>query len=330
MTRLLKRVLLVCPDDVSLDSLPTTIAQLGYAAQRVEASSKRVLRVLERQGADVVLLVCDVLRALPICRSITAGAGSVPIYVLTEAGSAQDYKALQQAGAMDMLFHPWELETLRVALEHAFDTSNQGLAGSVHGVAAVDLLQMFHLARRTVRVFIGEDCVCFRNGEIIHAEARGITGKTALMQALGRESGSVRTEPLGDSPQTIDSPFQHLLLDTMCALDEAQRQAFFDDDDEPTLQLKGEELGTILAGLTPPPGVIEMAKIPASVKQASTDDVQEQEPVEIEARASLHVPDPDPDKPLPVVSWPWSRLMALMLAIGGLAALAAALGTGLI
>ena len=111
------------------------------------------------------------------------------------------------------------------ASSHSPDAQDGGLFGTVQGVSLIDLLQMYHLARRSVvlhcadRGLVGE--IYINRGEIVHAYTAGTTGRTALRRLLGLREGLVTSKPTtGGRARSIDEPMQPLLLDLMREIDE--------------------------------------------------------------------------------------------------------------
>ena len=124
---------------------------------------------------------------------------------------------------------PSDADTRQAELDQR-DTRNAGLFGTVRGVALVDLLQMYHLARQSVvlrcvdRGRLGG--ICLDRGEIVHAYTAAETGRAALRRLLELRRGLFTGEPTtGGGARSIDQPMQPLLLDLMREIDEDARMA---------------------------------------------------------------------------------------------------------
>lgn len=99
-----------------------------------------------------------------------------------------------------------------------------GFSGSVHGVSLVDLLQIFHYARRSLTLNVEPNAsVHLADGEIVHARVDELEGELAVARLLERASGHFWTSGAEVVPTTVHRPFNFLLLDALRGLDEAHR-----------------------------------------------------------------------------------------------------------
>jgi len=105
-------------------------------------------------------------------------------------------------------------------------TLEVGFSGFVHGVALVDLLQIFHYSRRSLTLFVEPSGVIHvQEGEIIHARAGEVEGEAAIGCLLERTGGKIRTAAAQTVLGTINRPFNYLLLDALRDLDETSRDS---------------------------------------------------------------------------------------------------------
>jgi len=94
--------------------------------------------------------------------------------------------------------------------------------------------------------------ILFSRGEIVHAQHGPLQGTAALRAVLATPSGTIRTAALPeDAPQTIDTSFGHLILESLSQLDEELHESqrslgprtptfglpFIDDDAPPALDV---------------------------------------------------------------------------------------------
>ena len=197
----------------------------------LEASGVEDATALLRERKPTVLLTdlqlgdgagVDLLEALP-----GLSLRTLPI-LMSGVASLRDYQTALRLGAIDVLIKPFRREDLFSALQRALDSAT-GFRGVVHGLLLTDLLQMFHLARRSLvlevrgPLFRGE--VVFRHGEIVHAAVAEQQGLEALQTLLTLPSGTIHTHPIQVTPQTIDGSFQGVLMDAFREVDEAHRDA---------------------------------------------------------------------------------------------------------
>lgn len=121
-----------------------------------------------------------------------------------------------------------------------------GFSGFVHGIALVDLLQIFHYSRRSLTLQIEPNAaIHVADGEIVHARVGDIEGELAISCLLERTGGRIRTANAEVVPTTIQRPFNFLLLDALRGMDEAHK------DDVPVAW--PEESGEFLKEVLQPP-----------------------------------------------------------------------------
>jgi predicted regulator of Ras-like GTPase activity (Roadblock/LC7/MglB family) len=137
--------------------------------------------------------------------------------------SARDYQRAIECGAVRVLCKPFTSSELLQAIRQAVDCET-GFRGSIHGLSLIDLLQMFHYARRSLAIVVDgltPGQVFLEDGELIHAVYRELHGEAALRMILAMPAGSLRTMVLPHAtPRSITRDFQTLLLDTLRTFDE--------------------------------------------------------------------------------------------------------------
>tara|TARA_B100001750_G_scaffold213108_1_gene195387 strand:+ start:3132 stop:4451 length:1320 start_codon:yes stop_codon:yes gene_type:complete len=223
------RVLVVDDDDELRGTLVRQLGDSGYetgaapsgadALSMLEAEPWDVLLTdLRMSGMDGIDLIAAAIRVLPELRPI----------LMSAYATARDHQLATRLGAVTVLSKPFTPGELRDAVQRAAE-SQQGFRGSLHGLSLFDLLQMYHLGRRSVTVTLGgvhRASLHVQQGEIIHAEYDDKKGERALAKILQSESGSVETSPLKKVPRTIERPFSGLLLDLVRQADEESSGLF--------------------------------------------------------------------------------------------------------
>ncbi|MCU0684237.1 MAG: response regulator [Polyangiaceae bacterium] len=218
---------LLVEDDVPLrQALASELHACGYevlvAGAVDEASAhlrQRLVDVLVTDlrmgGRDGIDLLGDVVRLSPRTRCV----------LMSAYATARDHQRATELGAVRVLCKPFTPDELRDAVGEAVECAT-GFRGSFHGLSLVDMLQMFHLSQRSLRLDVlgvNEGFVEFRGGELVHARYGDVVGEGALPYLLRAESGAVSTTVSRGEEQTICRPFQNLLLDVLCLLDEQAR-----------------------------------------------------------------------------------------------------------
>jgi DNA-binding response OmpR family regulator len=202
----------------------TSVVSVAEARTELEGKGYDVLltdlRLGERDGID---LLGELPNLAPTTRTI----------LMSAYATARDHQRAIELGAVQVLCKPFTALELTHAIRQAIECET-GFRGSLHGLSLVDVLQMFHFARRSVCVAVGGQKrgeIHVRDGEIVHAEHGPDKGEDALRGILAMNSGSIRTAPLEGGPKSIERTFQGLLLDMLRAIDEEGRETFVDFDE---------------------------------------------------------------------------------------------------
>ena len=159
--------------------------------------------------------------------------------------SARDYQRAIECGAVRVVSKPFTSSELLQAIRQAVECET-GFRGSIHGLSLVDLLQMFHYARRSLAIVVdglAPGQVFLEDGHVIHAAYRELHGEPALQAILAMPAGSLRTMVLPHStPRTITRDFQTLLLDSLRTVDEGAHPASEWEPDELDASMPGAPL----------------------------------------------------------------------------------------
>lgn len=218
--------ILIVDDDTNLaDSLRDEVVRMGFGA-RVCDSADAALEVVLNSKVDVLLT--DLRMAgrdgIELIKLVRQTSPETRTLLMSAFATAKDYKVATEHGALDVLTKPFTPEDLAEALRKAED-SQTGVQGTVHGLDLTDILQMFHLSKRSLIVKVGADgAIHLREGEIVHAVAGEQEGEEALLTLLSARSASVRTAAAAPAVErTIEARFDQLLMDAMRQLDESRR-----------------------------------------------------------------------------------------------------------
>ena len=113
-------------------------------------------------------------------------------------------------------------------MSRPMSTTKTGFSGDVGSLPLVDLLQVWSMNRFSGLVTVSFEGragqLYFIDGEIVHAEADGQLGESAVQAIIGWPAGSFELFPNTTTlHRTIDKAVTHLLLDAHQALDEMRQ-----------------------------------------------------------------------------------------------------------
>ncbi|MET0384562.1 MAG: response regulator [Polyangiales bacterium] len=224
----MSHVLIVDDDGILRETLAREARAWGFEVD-VEGSAEGALSLLRKRRIDV--LVTDLrmkgLDGIDLIREAREVSPHTQTLLMSAFATARDHQLATEHGTVRVLCKPFTPGELRSAVAAALD-SRKGYHGTVYGLSLVDMLQMFHLSRRTIALSLGGQppgTIFFRNGELIHAAYGDIRGTAALRELLRAESGSIATAPLAEpAERTITAPFDHVLIESLRQLDEGHRE----------------------------------------------------------------------------------------------------------
>lgn len=221
--------ILVVDDDALFRRLILRMLRGVSNVECIEASGVLEASALLKQHRPTILLTdlqmadgggVDLLETLP-----GLSANTLPI-LMSGVASLRDYQSALRLGAVDVLTKPFTKDELFAVLQRALD-SGTGFRGMVHGLLLTDLLQMLHLASRSlvleVRSPLALGEVVFEKGQLIHAQVGSRQGLEALQELVSLRAGTIHTHPFRETQQTITGSFQEVLMDAFREVDESQR-----------------------------------------------------------------------------------------------------------
>lgn len=235
------RLLVVDDDEAFRTTIGRDLAEHGYEVTLAQ-NAHEAARTLGEQTIDIMLTDlrmpgADGIDLLGRARSISTNTRTI---LMSGYASARDYQRAIECGAVRVLCKPFTSSELLLAIRQAVDCET-GFRGSIHGLSLVDLLQMFHYARRSLAIVVDgwtPGHVYLDEGRVIHATYRELSGEPALNTILAMPAGSLRTMVLPEgTPHSISRDLEALLLDALRVLDEKTASlggdALDDFEDEP-------------------------------------------------------------------------------------------------
>lgn len=217
---------LIVEDDFQLrTAVARDLEAQGYAVSVVQ-SVDEAIECLQSTHIDVLLtdLRMSGRDGIDLLQQVSTISPHTSSLLMSAFATARDFQAALAHGAVSVLCKPFTPRELRHAIEQAVECGS-GFHGTIHGLTLIDVLQMFHLGRRSITVLVGgqaQGSIHLENGEIIHAESGTLWGEEALGALLNSPSGSMQTTAVVSVPHTISRNFESLLLDTLRLLDEAK------------------------------------------------------------------------------------------------------------
>ncbi|HEY4059013.1 MAG TPA: response regulator [Kofleriaceae bacterium] len=217
-------LLVVDDDDAFRTTIGRDLAEHGYDV-RLASNADEAMGLLARNTIDILLTDLRMPGAdgIDLLVEVRALSRRTRTILMSGYASARDYQRAIEVGAVRVLCKPFTSSELLQAIRQAID-SETGFRGSIHGLSIVDLLQMYHYARRSLAIVVDGYAVghvFLEDGRIVHATHRELTGEEALRAILATPAGSLRTMVLPEgTPHTIARDFEGLLLDSLRANDE--------------------------------------------------------------------------------------------------------------
>lgn len=217
---------LVVEDDLSVRRAMCRLFEADYDV--LEAGTIAAALELLEAHEDIYALVLDLVLpdggGLDLLRALSERGWEIPSVVVSGHLSPTTFQAAMDLGAVRVLEKgSTDNDALREAVALALECGH-GTRGSLHGLSLIDVLQMFHYARRNVSVNIlggHPGMVVMEGGEIVHAEVAELTGVEALQSLLARSQASIRTSAISEGFEpTITGAFEGLLLDCLRLVDE--------------------------------------------------------------------------------------------------------------
>lgn len=246
----------------SVRGLGTRIVRNG--AEALEAALESVPDVLVADAALGVIEVsklADILRANPRTQGVQLVMVGTPPQELDDDTTAPHFLGS----------HPEEIarrvETLLggdpgPAPESGPDSGAEEVQGQVAQIPLPDLLQLFHLNRRSGTIELrrrGRDGrksrgrIHLRDGDVVHSVAGPVEGEKALYRLFAWTEGSFAFRPERVTlPMRIQTPTRALLLEGLRQLDEWRRSraSLPPLDAQVTLRVKSAELPNVVHPLT--------------------------------------------------------------------------------
>jgi CheY-like chemotaxis protein len=218
--------LLVVEDDADFrGALVRTLGQQGFDEVVEVAGVEEALEALSRRSFDVLItdLRLGERDGIDLIQSVRQSHPAVRPILMSAYAVARDVQVALSAGAVSVLSKPFTTDELREAIQQAVECGT-GFHGSFHGISLIDMLQMLHLAHRSLRLSVSgavSGVIHLLDGEVVHAEAGRRRGEEAFRALLAEPAGSLQTAAAVEGVErSMTRPFETVLIDCLRQLDE--------------------------------------------------------------------------------------------------------------
>lgn len=220
------------------------------------ATTAEAIATLNRGSIDVMITDLHVdgdRDGLQLLRYAQQNHPKVQTVLISASASAKDHNEATDLGAVQVLTKPLAAKVVTTSVRQALECA-QGFRAVVHGLSLIDILQLFHLARRSVAISLSGNrpgLIFIQDGDVTHAEYGGVTGPDALCAMLATPAGFIRTQVLPAEPtRTINESFDEVLFDSLRRIDEGFK---LPDEPAPSASLPAEPPAPRQASMAPPP-----------------------------------------------------------------------------
>ncbi len=101
--------------------------------------------------------------------------------------------------------------------------SSNGFQGIITNTSLHDIVQLICIGRTTCRMCIksmtGEGFICFRDGEVVHAELDDFSGEEAFYRMLSWDTGTFVCDEQTWVTETIKESWDFLLMESLRRID---------------------------------------------------------------------------------------------------------------
>lgn len=222
------RVLLADDEDAIVLALARVLYQDNERYDVLLARTGEIARQVMRE-IEIDVLVTDVrmpgISGLDLLCWASTESPATRVIVMTSYDVAASQERAYRLGCLSFVPKPFDLHEMRAKVLELFSRRDAGLGGNLADLSPADVVQMLCLGRKStvLRVVAGTDggAVYLREGEIVHAVWNDLSGEEAFYRLVCASSGVFNTLPCPErTPQTIQTGWQHLLLEGMRLQDE--------------------------------------------------------------------------------------------------------------
>jgi CheY-like chemotaxis protein/predicted regulator of Ras-like GTPase activity (Roadblock/LC7/MglB family) len=240
-------VLIADGDPDYIQYLGGTLKANGFDSSGT-SSGANALEIYKRTHPDLVIADVDIaeLSGLELLQQLRSFDPKAKMVLTTSLASKELVTNAFRMGALDILEKPLDVEFLTNKIRELLSREDRALEGDLRMMSLASIIQINCEERNQAQLILNfqgrEGVIFFKDGEMIHAEAGGLTGEEAVYALLGWEDGSFQLK-MGMEPslRTIEKPWSGVLLEGMRRIDEATAGWSPDWDEEDEIAEPQEE-----------------------------------------------------------------------------------------
>ncbi len=156
------------------------------------------------------------------------------ILAMTAYGTEKVFEKIKQLGGLDIILKPFDFTWFKDRILDIFSKEEEGVSGTIDSINLTSILQMINLEKKSLVVRIeienSEGFLYFSQGEMVHAEYKGLEGEEATLHLVKLNKG--RFSLLKSDKKfshTINTPFLALMINIMKVIDESSRDQNISD-----------------------------------------------------------------------------------------------------
>ena len=235
-------MLIVDDEDNIVLALHRVLYQDNHRYDVLLAKSAEIAQeILSASPVDV--LVTDVhlpeKSGIDLLSWVAVQAPSTRVIVMTAFDISGIKDRAHAFGCLRLLRKPFDVHEMRAAILRALSLRDT-FTGNLSELSTVDVIQMLCIARKTTALRMVEGTsagvVHIEKGEIVHAVWEDLAGEDAFFRVLAVKKGLFSTSPLPpDVERTMAGDWQHLLIEGLRRLDEANAQGGDEAPERPSV-----------------------------------------------------------------------------------------------
>ena len=224
-----KKKILIVDDEQNITwSMEKYLSKEGYFIATAD-SAKKGAELLNASAFDLVITDMKMpdVDGFQFLNWIKKNHNKSKVVIMTAFGSTTIRDEAKKIGAYRYFEKPVDLNQLRKFINETL--SDKGFTGNILDIDLFDFVQMIILARKQKLISVTDPVTMqigllyLKGGDVVHAECGTMSGQQAFFTIMAMKSGIFSDMPWIEPPaRTINSPFNHLLMEAARIQDESQ------------------------------------------------------------------------------------------------------------